>query len=153
MPGGRPGDSVVVECWWPAKPRSCVTPSHREEQGTAQDALGWSNITPLLSPSPTGNRVCRQLPQTYQPERLGPADLGVWEDDRGHHKCMHYESLTFTAIPWKQHTPCSALTLDPTSLPLSRLPVLHGLPPNPHRDLAVQVAYISNSSFLEGRKK
>lgn len=41
-----------------------VTPSHRGEQGTAQDALGWSNIIPLLSPSPTGNRVWRQLPQT-----------------------------------------------------------------------------------------
>lgn len=33
-----------------------VTPSHRGEQGTAQDTLGWSNIIPLLSPSPTGNK-------------------------------------------------------------------------------------------------
>lgn len=98
-----------------------VTPSHRGEQGTAQDALGWSNIIPLLSPSPTGNRVWRQLPQTHQLGRLRPAtppNLGVWEDDRGPQHCVHDKSPTFTTIPWSQHTPWSALTLVPTPLPL-----------------------------------
>lgn len=110
-----------------------VTTSHRGEQGTAQDTLEWSNIIPLLSPIPTGNRVWRQLPQTRQLGRLGPGaslDLEVWEDDRGNHNCMHYKSLTFTAIPWYQHTPWSALTLIPIPLPLSPL-YYRGSPP-PH---------------------
>lgn len=115
-----------------------VSPSHRGEQGTAQDALEWSNIIPLLSPIPKGNRVWRQLPQTHQLGRLGPGaslDLEVWEDHpthphRGHHNCMHHESPTFIAIPWHQHTPWSALTHIPIPLPLSPL-YYRGFPP-PH---------------------
>lgn len=115
-----------------------VTPSHRGEQGTAQDALEWSSITPLLSPSPTGNRIWRQLPQLGILGPAAPPDSGVWEDDGEHHNCLHYESPTSTAMPWYQHTPWSALTLVPTPLPLSPdPPVLQGLPPTPHRDLAV----------------
>lgn len=123
MPCGRPGDFVGVECGWPAKPRSPMSPP-ATEGSKGQLRMHWDGQISSHSyhPAPQEiNRVWRQLPQTHQLGRLRPAtppNLGVWEEDRGPQHCVHDKSPTFTTIPWYQHTPRSALTLVPTPLPL-----------------------------------
>lgn len=151
MPCGWSGDFVEVECGWPAKPRSLMSPA------TAQDALGWPNVSPPLSLSPIGKRVWRPcIPQAWG-GGLGaaaPPNLGVWEDDvGGPQNTLHCTDSTFPVLPWYQHPPVPALTLFPSSPPscaLSRLVPQELPPPTQGPGTAT---YISKVSFLEGRKK
>lgn len=159
MPHGRPGDFVKVGSGWPAKPRLLVShPSHRGEQGTAQDVLRRPNVIPPLWQSPTGKRVLR-TPTSHQLgggwEQQHPQTEGCVKMTGGPQNSLCCTGPTFPVLPWYQHPLWPALALFPSSPPsLCALSPLmpQELPLHPIQGPG-PATYISKASFLQGRKK